>query len=288
MKKTDFVIYNGNKFRITDPVFGIENRAFKFGDGFFESVFSYFDEVPFWGYHYSRISNAMHDYDMPGKLIPSSTTLLNEILRLSRSNKFYGKVYTRISIFREDRSKYLPDKNTKISYFLEQKFLGQDKFTLNTEGLRLGKFTEYRKPINKWSKYKKINSDIFVFASIFADKQGFDDVFIINANGKIVETTNSNIFCLNEDGKVYTPSIESGCVSGIMRRVVIDLLKSEGIAVIETEGFDDTGFSNTEELFLTNAISGIKWVGAYKDKRFIKDISRKLVEKLNSLYLGNK
>ena len=73
-----------------------------------------------------------------------------------------------------------------------------------------------------------------------------------------------------------------------MRRVVIDLLKSEGIAVIETEGFDDTGFSNTEELFLTNAISGIKWVGAYKDKRFIKDISRKLVEKLNSLYLGNK
>ncbi len=287
MKKTDFVLYNGEKLRITEPVFGVTNRALKFGDGFFESVLSYYEDVPFWGYHYGRIKNAFHDYEMKSTAY-SSKYLLNEILRLSKSNKFFGKVYTRISFFREDKGKYAPEKNTKISYFMEQRFLGQQKFELNTKGLLLDNFTEYRKPVNRWSKYKKISADLFVFASIYSNTHGFDDVFIINDKGKIIETTNSNIFCLNENGKVYTPSVASGCVAGVMRRVIIDLLTNKGIDIVEVDGFDETDFENAEELFLTNAISGVKWVGAYKDKRFIKDLSVSLIEDLNSIYFNDK
>ncbi len=286
MKKTDFILYNGEKMPITDPVFGVTNRAIKFGDGFFESVLSYYEEVPFWGHHFERIKNAFYDYDMKTSTY-SSKYLLNEILRLSKSNKFFGKVYTRISFFREDTGKYAPKKDSRVSYFMEQRFLGQQTFEINPKGLVLGCFTEYRKPVNRWSKYKKISADLFVFASMYSATYGFDDVFIVNDKGKIIETTHSNIFCLNENGKVYTPAISSGCVAGVMRRVIIDLLTNNSIEVVEVDGFEETDFEKAEELFLTNAIQGIKWVGAYKDKRFVKDLSVFLTEKLNTIYFNN-
>ena len=284
MKKHDFAIYNGKKIRITDFTYLSSNRAFKYGDGFFESIFSFYENVPLWEYHYIRIKNAFNDYGMYLPAYFNNTYFLNEIVRLLRSNKFFGKVYSRISFFREDNGKYTPQKKSKVSYFIEQQFLGQKKFEINTEGLILGKFTEYRKPINRWSKYKKISADIFVFASIYKETQGFDDVFILNEKGKIIETTNTNIFCLKEDGHIYTPSVESGCVDGVMRRAVIEILKSEGLKIIEVDGLEEKDFSKTEELFLTNAVNGIKWVKAFKNYRFFKKISVELVKKLNEKY----
>jgi branched-chain amino acid aminotransferase len=36
-----------------------------------------------------------------------------------------------------------------------------------------------------------------------------------------------------------------------------------------------------DEFFLTNTISGIRWVVAYKQKRYFNDTSKKLTDKLN-------
>jgi len=36
-----------------------------------------------------------------------------------------------------------------------------------------------------------------------------------------------------------------------------------------------------DEVFLTNAISGMKWVGAYRGKRYFNKVSKMLTEKLN-------
>ena len=36
-----------------------------------------------------------------------------------------------------------------------------------------------------------------------------------------------------------------------------------------------------DELFFTNAINGIRWVVAYKQKRYFNNTSKKLIEKLN-------
>jgi branched-chain amino acid aminotransferase len=38
-----------------------------------------------------------------------------------------------------------------------------------------------------------------------------------------------------------------------------------------------------DELFLTNAINGIRWVVAYKQKRYFNTTSKKLTDKLNEL-----
>ncbi|MGZ4059382.1 MAG: hypothetical protein ACXVPU_10150 [Bacteroidia bacterium] len=38
-----------------------------------------------------------------------------------------------------------------------------------------------------------------------------------------------------------------------------------------------------DEFFLTNTISGIRWVVAYKQKRYFNDTSKRLTDKLNEL-----
>jgi len=36
-----------------------------------------------------------------------------------------------------------------------------------------------------------------------------------------------------------------------------------------------------DEIFLTNAIQGIKWIGSFKNKRYFHDVSKKLLQKIN-------
>jgi branched-chain amino acid aminotransferase len=40
---------------------------------------------------------------------------------------------------------------------------------------------------------------------------------------------------------------------------------------------------DANEVFFTNSISGIKWVLAYKDKRYYSDNAKKLTDKLNKI-----
>ncbi len=285
MKLTDFVIYNGKKYRITDKLFGVYNRALRYGDGFFESVISFYDNVPFWGYHYTRIKEAFSDYEMETEDFLRSNYFLNELDRLRKSNKFFGRVYSRISFFREGSGKYLPGDDVKVSYLIEQKFLGQGGFKLNKKGLVVDVFSEYKKPVNKWSAYKKISAELIVIASMYASKNNFDDVLILNEKGNIIESTNSNVFCLSKSGVVYTPSLNSGCVKGVMRSVVLELLRKKGFKVVETDNFLMDHIREADELFLTNAVTGIKWVKAMGQKRFLKDLSLSLVRMLNEMYV---
>jgi branched-subunit amino acid aminotransferase/4-amino-4-deoxychorismate lyase len=44
---------------------------------------------------------------------------------------------------------------------------------------------------------------------------------------------------------------------------------------------------SADEVFLTNAVDGIRWVGAFREKRYYHDISRQLVKMLNRLAFEN-
>jgi branched-chain amino acid aminotransferase len=44
---------------------------------------------------------------------------------------------------------------------------------------------------------------------------------------------------------------------------------------------------SADEVFLTNAVDGIRWVGAFREKRYYRDMSQKLVNLLNQLAFEN-
>ena len=59
-----------------------------------------------------------------------------------------------------------------------------------------------------------------------------NDTLILNENNFIIESSNSNIFLLHNQ-KIITPPLISGCIIGIMRNVIFNLLKELNFEIIE-------------------------------------------------------
>jgi branched-chain amino acid aminotransferase len=79
---------------------------------------------------------------------------------------------------------------------------------------------------------------------------------------------------------LYTPALAEGCINGVMRKVILDLAAKARIYVYETE-LKPNDLIRADEIFLTNAVQGIQWVGAYKSKRYFNKVSKTLIDALN-------
>lgn len=83
---------------------------------------------------------------------------------------------------------------------------------------------------------------------MFAKKKGAIEILYIEKNGKILECATSNFFAVKNE-KLYTPKLD-GILSGITRKVIIDLAKKLKIPVFEKNIFyKDIRYFN--ECFIT-------------------------------------
>lgn len=88
-----------------------------------------------------------------------------------------------------------------------------------------------------------------------AAASGADEGLWLNTQEKVAEGTVSNIFWVRE-GKLYTPSLASGCLSGTRRAVVLELAAQMSIDLHVGE-YSLASLIAAEEIFLTNALMGI-------------------------------
>ena len=274
----EFAIINNEIISSSQVKLSITNRAFLYGDGFFETIKIFSSKVFNFSNHYSRIINSAKMLDLDFNVSVSELEKsVNAIIR--KNNIIDGSI--RITIFRDSDGKYFPDDN-KSSYYIYTFNDTQDCFFLNSNHpLSLGIYEDNYKPLSALSRIKSLNSLLYVMASKYAKKNDFDDVLLLNSNKNIIESANSNIFLCYGD-VIYTPPISDGCVDGSMRRLIITLLKDKFTLSTKTITYNDV--VECEELFLSNAISGVRWVGSFGDKEFVKkDISSYLINSLNKL-----
>lgn len=83
-----------------------------------------------------------------------------------------------------------------------------------------------------------------------AKNRGFDEAVRLNERGEIASACMANIFW-RKDGKLFTPSLKTGCLAGTMREFV---LESENGIEVETS---IESLQNADEIFLTSAGLGI-------------------------------
>jgi branched-chain amino acid aminotransferase len=176
----------------------------------------------------------------------------------------------------------MPDTN-EASYTLEFTPDNSDGYKLQDHGLELDLFTELKKPINKLSTLKSKNALLYVLAAIQAKEQGLDDMLVMNEKMAIIESSSCNLFVVS-NGVLYTPSLNEGIVAGTMRMQIINLALQNGIKVYECTIMPHNILS-ADEILLTNAIAGIKWVGGYRTKRYRNDMAQRLLAMLNEKYL---
>ncbi len=273
----EFAIINNEIISSSEVRLSITNRAFLYGDGFFETIKIFSSKAFNFLNHYNRVVNSAKMLDLDFNISASELEKnTNTIIR--KNNIVDGSI--RITVFRDSGGRYFPNDN-KSSYCIYTFNDTQDCFLLNSNPLLLGIYEEDYKSVSAFSRIKSLNSLLYVMASKYAKKNNFDDVLLLNSNKNIIESTNSNIFLCYGD-VVYTPPISDGCVDGSMRRLIITLLKDKFTFSTKTITYGDV--VECEELFLSNAISGVRWVGSFGDKKFVKkDISSYLINELNKL-----
>lgn len=74
---------------------------------------------------------------------------------------------------------------------------------------------------------KSISYAANMHATRIANRRGADEAVYVDAAGRVLEAPTSSIFWVGEDGRLRTPSLETGILDSITRRVVIDAIPCE-------------------------------------------------------------
>jgi branched-chain amino acid aminotransferase len=273
-------IYNGHVISLYEPAISFSNRAFRYGDSLFESIRYTNGKIMFLADHVKRIKLSMTTLRMnvPAEFTTGNIEAL--IIHLLEQNNIKQDARIRLTVFRNEGGFYTPDTND-ISFLIETEALETTGYQLNQKGLWVDVYAEIKKQINKISNIKTGSALLYVMAGITKTSLKLDDCLLVNDNGNIIESISSNIFVV-KNGTLYTSPISDGCIDGVMRKQILDIAAQNKILTFEQTLTVHT-LTNGDEVFLTNAIKGIQWVGQFKNKFYTNQKSVFFTEKLNAL-----
>jgi branched-chain amino acid aminotransferase len=262
--------FNGSLFDDNERILTAQNRAFRYGDGLFESIRVFKGKMPFYNYHFERLLRGMKALKMTIPSYFNPHYIKNEISK-TLENQPNSRI--RLAVYREDGGFYAPS-NHNIDFLIESTTLPESKYLMNDLGLTIGVFKDYTLRNTPYSAFKTSNSLPYVLAGIFAKENSFEDVLLLNTEGYVAEGISSNIFIVKEN-KLITPSLSSGCVGGIMRQIIFEIAQEQEITCVEAQiKIEDVHEAN--EVFYTNAMQGIRWVENFEHKTYGNDLTQNL------------
>jgi branched-subunit amino acid aminotransferase/4-amino-4-deoxychorismate lyase len=276
-----YICLNGEYLKDTEPCLFPNNRAFRYADSLSENIHAFATEPQFLNHHLNRLIGNMHSLFMEVPLYFSVENMRQLIVRLLNKNRNFGGAGIRLTIFRNDDQDYLPADN-KVTFILESYPLVHARYPINEKGLYIDICSEYTKETGKLAFLRNASSLLYLLAGISGKNNNLDAVILLNENGRLVESTDSNIFLVSGNS-IFTPGIDQGCIPGIMRKVIIELAGEAGYRVNDQSSLSPAALLDAEEVFLTNSIEGVRWVGAYQQIRFFKKTAKLLIAKLNEL-----
>lgn len=272
----NYICFNNKFYPEEHAVFSM-NRAMKYGDGLFESI---------------RIINGVPQLlDLHLKRLQAGADLLKIDLSISKINEIKVCLtqllirneiekggYLRLTVYRGGKGKYLSDSN-EAEYVLEASPLTSNTYQLNSKGLLVDISINIRIQPSGLSAAKTLNALSYIIAAEEAKERRLNDVLLLNTSGDLTESSSSNLF-LVMGNEVITPPLQSGCLQGVMRKNIISKLKINGYHFTE-KSISPEMLEIADEIFLSNSISGIQWVGAFKKTRYFNRISKQIFSLLS-------
>ena len=257
------------------------NRGFQYGDALFETIRVINSSIMFWEDHYFRLMSSMRILRME---IPSNFSpefLEKSILQLvNEAGLAKEACRVKINVYRDAEGKYHPATN-QIGYLIAAEKINNQFFTLSQDNCEVELFKDHLIVDGLLSTLKTNNKLVPILASIFAKENDYDNCLILNQKKMVVETINGNLFLVKKN-KIKTPPLSDGCLNGIIRKQLLDILdKSTDLELVE-ESISPFELQKADELFYTNAIQGIVSITKYRKKEYINTTAQQLIGKLNA------
>lgn len=202
--------------------------------------------------HWVRLSNGLQTmrYAIPTHW--SAAFFEKEILKTAPPN-----ARVRLTVWRSPGGLYLP-KNDAPQFLITVAALESGMFEWDSPGIRIGLCESVRLSVDRFSGLKTLNTARYVAAAQEAQEKGWDDAVVLNAYDRVCEATSSNVFWF-ENETLCTPPLADGCVTGVLRELLLSLTLAAGYAVQEKPA-TFAHLLAADEVFLTNAVRGVRWV----------------------------
>lgn len=271
---------NGHLFSENEVSISPNNRGLLFGDAVFETLKISSGKILFWEDHYFRLMASMRIMRME---IPMNFTLEyleGQILKTVTENfADVSAVRARLTIFRNEGGLYTPTE-LSVSFLITVSLLESPFYLVNNGNYEVELFKDHYINSGLLSTIKTNNKAIHILGGIYARENGYQNCLLLNEQKMIVEALNGNLFLVF--GKtIKTPPITDGCLRGVFRKQLIDLIKQLSEYTLVEETISPFELQKADELFITNVISGIQPVTKYRKKIYANDVAKDLINKLN-------
>jgi branched-chain amino acid aminotransferase len=264
----DFVCFNGKFLSADEPLFTAQNRGLRYGDGLFETMKIYRSKILLEQFHFDRLFLSLKMLQIKHSFIASN--LSEYILELCHKNNCSDLARVRLAVFRNNES--------EAGFVIEAFPFSNEINQWKEQGLTIDLFPYARKNPDAFSNLKTANFLPYILAEIFANERGIDDAIVLNAFNNLADSSKANIFLVKKN-EIYTPALHQGCVSGVMRRFLLDELKRNNYRVHQQEISEHELF-DADEVFLTNSIFVLCWVEKFREKTYMSEQSFSIYQKI--------
>jgi branched-chain amino acid aminotransferase len=168
-----------------------------------------------------------------------------------------------------------------VQFLIVSEPLENDFFIADTSDYLVDLFKDFYVPTSLLSSLKTNNRSLNVIGSRYAQDNDLDNCILLNDQKQVVEFLNGNLFVVQ--GKtIKTPPVTSGCIKGIVRKQLIQCVNNHSDFTLEEAEISPFELQKSDELWVTNAIQGIRPVGRYRKKNFANTVALRFVESLNN------
>ncbi len=268
-----YVNLNGKLLHREKAFLSPDNRSFRYGDGCFETMKLVNGKILLKDYHFERLFSSLTIlfFNVPVHFTSSYVEKCILELALKNGHQHLGRI--RLTIFRGEGGLYDPTTNTP-EFLIQSWPLNETTNQLNTNGLDVEVYSAATKVADTFSGVKSNSFLCYVLGAQWAKQNRLNDCILLNPAGNIADATIANVFAVKND-VVITPPLSDGPINGVMRRHLLSCLQQAGIPFME-QSIHPNELRDCSEVFLTNAISGIKWIKQLEGKHFGKQVATSL------------
>ncbi|MGM0945661.1 MAG: aminotransferase class IV [Bacteroidota bacterium] len=235
-----------------NPCLGFPNRALSFGDGLFETMVWEKGTIRYFDLHVERLVNGMKLLGLDISQIDPNSVL--ELVKGEKPRRIKWIVY------RIGGGKYSPE-TSGINQLVEISAFQASGEVVNEAVFSKKVFLTK----TMFSHCKTLNALPYILAAKERIERQVDEIILLDSFGNIAEGGASSIFWRKGE-KVFTPSLATGCIAGISRKVIIQRLVDQGVELMEGL-FKKSDLLTADQVWISN-VTGIRYVQSVEGQDF--------------------
>lgn len=258
------------------------NRAFKYGDGCFESIRIINGAPAFWDVHLERLRKTLKTIHI--NLQSDDFWWGSTILKLLEVNRVKDGLM-RIQVYRDGGGKYAPEINEGV-VLISLSSVTQTTYPMPPIHKEAMVFQELLLPKHDLGNLKLLNKSLHIVAADVARINAVDEAIILNEEQAVAEAISSNVFAVVDD-EVYTPPLSDGGLNGVIRRIILDNTSELELPIIKERSLQLDDLRRANEIWTTNSSTGISVINHLGGKKYSNTLAHKTQARLNTLAINS-